>query len=101
MHSLFIVLFAFSTILGWEYQGETAFSYLTRDRGRMAYRLVYVLAVLLGARARLETVYLLSDICNALMCMPNLICLMAMSGEAAAAVRHASFGRPLRQKISV
>lgn len=67
----------------------------------MAYRLVYVLAVLLGARARLETVYLLSDICNALMCMPNLICLMAMSGEAAAAVRHASFGRPLRQKISV
>ena len=99
--ALFIVLFAFSTILGWEYQGETAFSYLTRDRGRMAYRLVYVLAVLLGARARLETVYLLSDICNALMCMPNLICLMAMSGEAAAAVRHASFGRPLRQKISV
>ena len=99
--ALFIVLFAFSTILGWEYQGETAFSYLTRDRGRMAYRLVDVLAVLLGARARLETVYLLSDICNALMCMPNLICLMAMSGEAAAAVRHASFGRPLRQKISV
>ena len=63
--------------------------------------MVLVLAVLLGARARLETVYLLSDICNALMCMPNLICLMAMSGEAAAAVRHASFGRPLRQKISV
>lgn len=77
-----IVLFAFSTILGWEYQGETAFSYLTQGRGRLAYRLLYVLAALLGSGMRLDTVYLFSDICNALMCMPNLVCLLTLSGTA-------------------
>ena len=82
-----IVLFAFSTILGWEYQGETAFSYLTGDRGRMVYRLLYVLAALWGASARLETVYLFADVCNALMCMPNLLCLWALQGTAVRAIR--------------
>lgn len=82
-----IVLFAFSTILGWEYQGETAFAYLTRDRGRMAYRILYALAALWGASARLETVYLFADICNALMCFPNLLALWVLQGEAVAAIR--------------
>ena len=76
-----IVLFAFSTILGWEYQGEQAFSYLTQGRGRAAYRLLYALAALWGAELRLDTVYLFSDLCNALMCFPNLICVLWMSGE--------------------
>jgi AGCS family alanine or glycine:cation symporter len=76
-----IVLFAFSTILGWEYQGEQAFSYLTRGRGTTAYRFLYALAVLWGAEQQLDTVYLFSDICNALMCMPNLLCVLMMQGE--------------------
>ncbi|MBR4016848.1 MAG: alanine:cation symporter family protein, partial [Oscillospiraceae bacterium] len=71
-----IVLFAFSTILGWEYQGEQAFSYLFRRRGAAVYRLAYALSILLGATARLETVYLFSDACNALMCIPNLVCVL-------------------------
>ena len=76
-----IVLFAFSTILGWEYQGEQAFTYLTHGHGRLAYRLLYVLAALWGAGQSLDTVYLFSDICNALMCLPNLMCVLWMSGE--------------------
>lgn len=84
-----IVLFAFSTILGWAYQGESAYAYLTGGRWRMAYRLLYVLAALWGAGQRLETVYLFSDICNALMCMPNLLCLLAAGGEAVTAIRSA------------
>lgn len=80
--SLSIVLFAFSTILGWEYQGEQAFSYLTKGRGPIIYRFLYALAVLWGAGQELHTVYLFSDICNALMCMPNLMCVLWMSGEA-------------------
>lgn len=88
-----IVLFAFSTVLGWEYQGETAFSYLTRGRGRPVYRLLYVLAALLGGGAELETVYLFSDICNALMCVPNLACLLALSGTACREMRRAEPGR--------
>ena len=87
-----IVLFAFSTILGWAYQGESAYAYLTGGRWRMAYRLLYVLAALWGAGQRLETVYLFSDICNALMCMPNLLCLLAVGGEAVTAIRNAPAG---------
>jgi len=76
-----IVLFAFSTILGWEYQGEQAFCYLTKGHGRPVYRLVYVLAVFWGAGQQLDTVYLFSDLCNALMCLPNLVCVLVMHKE--------------------
>lgn len=82
-----VVLFAFSTILGWEYQGEQAFTYLSRGHGRAAYRLVYVLALLWGAGQPLEAVYRFSDVCNALMCFPNLICVLLLNGEAVQALR--------------
>lgn len=95
-----IALFAFSTILGWAYQGETAFAYLTHGRGRLFYRLAYVLAALWGAGARLESVYLFSDICNALMAMPNLVCLMALSGEAVRAAHQIPGGRSRRAPLS-
>ena len=95
-----IVLFAFSTILGWEYQGETAFSYLTGDRGRMVYRLLYVLAALWGASARLETVYLFADLCNALMCVPNLLSLWVLHGEAVRAIRGLSGSKRRRSPRS-
>ena len=82
-----IVLFAFSTILGWEYQGEQAFAYLTQGRGRFAYRLMYVLAALWGAGQSLDTVYLFSDLCNALMCFPNLMCVLLLNGEVVQEIR--------------
>ena len=85
--SLSIVLFAFATIVGWEYQGEVTFTYLTRGRGRLFYRLMYVLAAFLGAGLGLETVFAFADICNALMCGPNLRCLVAMSGEGCRGIR--------------
>lgn len=85
--SVSLVLFAFSTILGWEYQGERAFAYLSGGRLLPAYRLVFVLAVLAGAEIRLGAVFLLADICNALMCLPNLLCLLALSGETARELR--------------
>ena len=85
--SLSIVLFAFATIVGWEYQGEVTFAYLTKGRGRLLYRLAYVLAAFLGAGLELGTVFAFADICNALMCGPNLLCLAAMSGESCRAIR--------------
>ena len=85
--SLSIVLFAFATIVGWEYQGEVTFAYLTGGRGRLLYRAVYALAAFLGAGLELGTVFAFADICNALMCGPNLLCLTAMSGEACRAIR--------------
>lgn len=76
-----IVLFAFSTILGWEYLGEKAFEYLSGNRLLVGYRVLFSVAALVGSVSSLNTVFLFSDICNALMCMPNLICLLLLSGE--------------------
>ena len=82
-----IVLFAFSTILGWAYQGEVAFRYLSGGRRRNLFRTLYALAVFWGAGATLDTVYLFSDLCNGLMCLPNLVCLLTAGGEAVAGMR--------------
>ena len=82
-----IALFAFSTILGWAYYGETALAYLTGGRGLLPYRLVYALAAYIGAVESLELVWNLSDIFNALMALPNLVCLLLLSGTAARELR--------------
>ena len=79
-----IVLFAFSTILGWEYQGEKAFEYLMGNRRCiLLYRVAFALAVYVGASETLELVWGISDIANALMALPNLVCLLLLSGEVA------------------
>lgn len=77
-----VALFSFSSVLGWAYQGETALTYLTGGRGRALYRGAFALAAGVGAVSRLETVFALSDICNALMAVPNLLCLLALSTTA-------------------
>lgn len=79
-----IVLFAFSTILGWEYHGEKAFEYLFgTHKYNMVYRIVFSLIVFVGATTTLEIAWTFSDIANALMAIPNLICMLALSGEIA------------------
>ena len=78
-----IVLFAFSTILGWEFSGEKAFEYLMGRRAVFLYRVLFALAAFLGATQRLEVVWDLSDIFNALMAIPNLISLLLLSGTTA------------------
>ena len=76
-----IALFAFSTILGWEYHGEKAFEYLFgTHKYNLIYRVVFSLVVYVGATTTLEIAWNFSDIANALMAIPNLICLLAMSG---------------------
>ena len=85
--SVCVTLFAFSTIIGWAYQGETAFGYLTGGRGIPAYRAAFALAALWGAAVKLETVFRLADICNALMALPNLLCLLLLSGAVAKEAR--------------
>ncbi|MFR7642844.1 alanine/glycine:cation symporter family protein [Eubacterium sp.] len=76
-----IVLFAFSTILGWEYHGEKAFEYIfNTHKFNMMYRIVFSLVVFVGATTALDVVWNFSDIANALMAIPNLICLLALSG---------------------
>ena len=79
-----IAFFAFSTILGWEYNGEKAFEYiLGTHRFNMVYRILFAAVVYLGATASLEIAWTFSDIANALMAIPNLISLLALSGVVA------------------
>lgn len=75
-----IALFAFSSILGWAYQGETALRYLAGRRAVPLYRAAFALAAWWGAMEELTVVFQLSDICNALMALPNLVCLLLLSG---------------------
>ena len=77
--SVGLVLFAYSTILGWEYYGETSIAYLLGDRVRLPYRLVYVLAVVLGAVADLGLAWDVANILNGLMAFPNLIGLIGLT----------------------
>lgn len=80
-----ITLFAFSTILGWEYHGEKAFEYLFgTHKYNMVYRIVFSLIVFVGATTTLQIAWTFSDIANALMAIPNLISLIALSGVIAA-----------------
>ena len=83
-----ITLFAFSTILGWEYHGEKAFEYLFgTHKYNMVYRIIFSLVVYIGCTQTLSLVWNFSDIANALMAIPNLICMLLLSGEIAKDVK--------------
>ncbi len=74
-----LILFAFSTILGWSYYGEKSIEYLLGAKAVMPYRLVFVICVGFGAVMKLELVWSLADIFNRLMAIPNLIGLLALT----------------------
>lgn len=80
MVSIGLIFFAFSTILGWEYNGEKAFEYLLGNhKYNMIYRIFFSCIIYFGATQSLDIVWSFSDIANALMAIPNLICLLLMS----------------------
>ena len=74
-----LVLFAYSTILGWSYYGEKSIEYLFGEKAVKPYRIVFVLFVGVGAVAKLDLVWALSDTFNGLMAIPNLIGLLALT----------------------
>ena len=75
-----LVLFAFSTILGWSYYGEKSLEYLLGTGAVLPYRVAFVMAAFLGSLGTVEVVWLLSDVLNGLMAIPNLIGLLLLSG---------------------
>ena len=76
MVSIAIMLFAFSTIMGWSYYGETAMTYLFGVRVLLWYRIAWVLVVYLGSVGSLELVWSVSDTMNGLMAVPNLVAVL-------------------------
>ncbi|ASB96652.1 alanine/glycine:cation symporter family protein [Streptococcus equi] len=77
--TLSLVLFAFTTILGWSYYGERCFIFLFGTTHLSYFRLIFVIMVGLGGFLKLELIWILADIVNGLMALPNLIALLALS----------------------
>ena len=75
-----LLTFVFSTILGWSYYGEKAAEYLFGSRVIKPYRVLWVIAVMVGSVQPLALVWTFSDIANGLMAVPNLIALLGLSG---------------------
>lgn len=79
-----ISLFAFSTIIGWEYYGEKSLEFLVKKRAVVyAYRIIFCLITFIGATQTLNVVWNFSDITNGLMAIPNLICLIVLNKDIA------------------
>ena len=74
-----IVCFAFSTILGWAYYGERCVEYFAGRKGLIPYRVLYILVALIAPVIALNLVWLIADILNALMAIPNLIAVLLLS----------------------
>ena len=75
-----LVLFAYSTILGWEYYGERCIEYLIGTKPIFAYRIIWVVFVVIGAIGGLDFIWSLADTLNGLMAIPNLIGVLFLSG---------------------
>ncbi|MGT2924281.1 alanine/glycine:cation symporter family protein [Streptococcus caviae] len=77
--TLCLVLFAFTTILGWSYYGERCFEFLFGTKYIAVYRTIFVVMVSLGGFLKLELIWIIADIVNGLMALPNLIALLMLS----------------------
>lgn len=86
--SLGIIFFAYSTILGWCYYGEKSIEYLLGIKSVIFYRVLFVIAVFVGAVVKLDLVWSFADIMNGLMALPNLIGLLGLGGVVAAETRN-------------
>uniref|UniRef100_UPI003AF85E79 alanine/glycine:cation symporter family protein n=1 Tax=Phascolarctobacterium succinatutens TaxID=626940 RepID=UPI003AF85E79 len=75
-----LVLFAFTTILGWNYYGERCVEYLMGVKAILPYRIIFICLIACGPFLKLEEIWVLADIVNGLMAIPNLIALIAFSG---------------------
>ena len=83
-----MILFAYSTILGWSYYGNRCVTYLFGKRAIRPYQVLYVVVAFLGAIGVGEVVWTVSDITNALMAIPNIIMVLLLSGLIAKETRH-------------
>ncbi len=74
-----LTVFAFTTILGWSYYGERCAEYLFGPKAITPFRVLWCAAIPVGALTGLEAIWLMADIMNALMAVPNLLALLLLS----------------------
>lgn len=77
--TFFIVVFAFATIIGWQYIGEKAAEYIFGNKSVGLYKLLFIIFLFLGANMELKLVWDISDTLNGIMAIPNLIALILLS----------------------
>jgi alanine or glycine:cation symporter, AGCS family len=82
-----ILTFAFSTLLGWSFYGETAIAYLLGTRAILPYRLLWLVAAYVGATGSLHVVWDVADTMNGLMALPNLVALLLLGPVVARSLR--------------
>ena len=85
--TLALVVFSFTTIIGWSYYSERCVEFLLGERSTLFFRVVWVIAIFGGALFSLTLVWGIADILNGLMAIPNLIALLLLSGVIAKLTR--------------
>ena len=86
--TLALILFAFSTCLGWSHYGAKSWEYLLGTRSILLYRLAFILCIMLGAQMTSSLAWDISDTFNGLMALPNLIGVLACTGTVVAIVKN-------------
>jgi AGCS family alanine or glycine:cation symporter len=74
-----LAIFALTTILGWSFYGERCWNYLVGPRSILPFRVLWTIAVFLGAITHLDLAWTIADTLNALMAVPNLVALLALA----------------------
>lgn len=74
------VLFGFSTLIAWPYYGEQGFAFLFGDKIRIPFRWLFCFALLAGTVDEVEAIWIMADVMNGMMVIPNLIALVALGG---------------------
>lgn len=92
-----IVLFAFSTILGWSYYGERCIVYLFGRKGVMPYKIIFIAILLIAPITALDLVWTMSDIFNALMALPNIFAVIVLSSVIAKETNYYLYGKRLNE----
>lgn len=95
-----LVCFTYSTILGWSYYGNRCITYLFGKNAIRPYQVVYVIVAFLGAIGVSGVVWNVSDITNALMAIPNIIAVLALSGLIARETKHYVYDHNLDEKCT-
>jgi len=94
--TLGLSIFAFTTLLGWSFYGEKCVEYLFGIRSIIPFRLLWIIAIPIGATAKLSFIWLVADTLNGLMALPNLLALLLLSPVVFSLTR--AFFQPEKQK---
>ena len=96
-----LLLFAFTTIIGWNYYAESCVVYLFGTKCLLAYRFIYVLIVASAAFMTLDLVWVLADILNGLMALPNLLALFILRKDIVEeTVKYFAYLKSLKGKVA-